>query len=165
MLESSSEMEMRRSDREITARSEIDEIIHGCQICHLACAVDGDPYVVPVSFGYDGSAVYFHTSRDGKKIDFISANPRVCLEFERKVNLVTNDSDACKWSFTFESAIGYGFAKELLDAEERAYGLNQIMLHYSGREWQFNSSVLANTRVWRVPIESVTGKRSEQKAT
>lgn len=154
---------MRRNDKEITIRSEIDEVILGCQVCHLGLATDGEPYVVPVSFGYDGAAVYFHTASEGKKIDIIGSNPRVCLAFERNVNLVTSDTDPCKWTFTFESVIGYGTVTELLDADERAYGLNQIMLHYSGREWQFDGAAFANTRIWRVPVASVTGKRSERK--
>jgi len=156
---------MRRADKEITSRSEIDEVIRDCQVCHLAFAVGGEPYVIPVSFGYDGVALYFHTAREGKKIDCINTNPRVCFAFERNVKLVTSDTDPCKWTFIFESAIGYGTVTESLDAEERAYGLNQIMLHYSDREWQFDSAAFANTRIWRVPIESVTGKRSERKPT
>ncbi len=154
---------MRRVDKEITVRAEIDEIIRACQVCHLACAMGGDPYVVPISFGYDGSTVYFHTAREGKKIDYLRANPRVCLQFECNVGLVTSAAEACKWTFSFDSVIGYGNAEEVLDPEERTNGLNQIMLHYSGRHWQFNSAVLAKTMIWRVPIESVTGKRSEQK--
>ena len=156
---------MRRTDKEIADRSDIDDIIRGCQICHLGFALDGEPYVVPVSFGYDGVAVYFHTAREGKKIDFISSNARVCFQFERDVNLIANESDACKFTFSFESVIGYGDVVELVDPEEKASGLNQVMLHYSGREWQFNSSVAVNTRVWRLPVEMVTGKRSQQKTS
>ena len=99
---------MRRLDKEIEIRSEIDKIIHGCQICHLGFAMDGEPYVVPVSFGYDGVALYFHTAREGRKIDFISSNPRVCLQFERDVNLERSEADACEFTFSFESVIGYG---------------------------------------------------------
>ena len=156
---------MRRKDKEISNRSEIDEVIRGCRVCHLAFAVEGDPYVVPISFGYDGAALYFHTAREGKKIDCIEANPRTCFELERNVSLVASESDPCKWTFLFESVIGYGAVKELLVPEDKARGLNQIMLHYSGRQWQFNPSVLANTRVWCLVVETVTGKRSQQKAT
>ena len=45
---------MRRTDREISSRERIDEIIRGCEVCHLGKADGGEPYVVPVSFGYDG---------------------------------------------------------------------------------------------------------------
>ena len=64
---------VRRDDKEIASRSEIDDIIRGCKVCHLGLAVDGEPYIVPVSFGYDGEAVYFHTAPEGKKIDFIGS--------------------------------------------------------------------------------------------
>lgn len=153
---------MRRTDKEIADRSEIDSIIRGCQVCHLALARRDEPYVIPVSFGYDGAAIYFHTAREGTKIDFIRSNPRVCFQLEQNVNLVADESDACRFTFSFESVIGYGDAVELLDPEEKANGLNQIMLHYTDREWSFDDSILANTRVWRIAVGTVTGKRSRQ---
>jgi hypothetical protein len=38
------------------------------------------------------------------------------------------------------------------------------MLHYSGREWDIPETRTATTRVWRIDIDEVTGKRSEEKA-
>lgn len=155
---------MRRTDKEINSREEINEILHQALVCHLALAIDGDPYVVPVSFGCDGSSLYFHTAPTGKKIDFITANPRVCFQVERNVRLIEDREDACRWTFTFESVIGYGEIEELTDPENKADGLNHIMRHYSGKEWPFNPTALSNTRVWRITIESLTGKRSAEKA-
>jgi uncharacterized protein len=155
---------MRRSDREITSRSRIDEIIRGCEVCHLGMADGDQPYVVPVSFGYDGQNVYFHSARDGKKLDVIAANPRVCVQFERRVALMPSETEACDWSFAFESVIGFGVVEELRDPESKAFGLNEIMHHYSGRRWEFDPSTLARTRVWRVAIEEVTGKHSSLEA-
>ena len=152
---------MRRKDKEITDRGKIDEIIKGCQVCHLAFAVERSPYVVPVSFGYDGVSLYIHTARAGKKLDFISANPRVCFAMERDVELVTDETDPSKWTFTFESVIGYGDIKELTDSVEMTYGLNQIMHHYSGSNWEIDSSAVSTTRVWRITIDSITGKGSK----
>jgi hypothetical protein len=155
---------MRRADREITSRSRIDEIIRGCEVCHLGLTDGDQPYVVPVSFGYDGRSVYFHSASEGKKIDVIAANPRVCVEFERRVVLVTSETASCEWSFAYESAIGFGVVEELRDPESKAIGLNQVMQHYSGREWEFDAATLARTRVWRVAIEELTGKQSSLKA-
>ena len=53
---------------------------------------------------------------------------------------------------------------ELASPEEKTHALNQIMLHYSGREWEIPATATATTRVWRIDIESMTGKRSEEKA-
>ena len=75
------------------------------------------------------------------------------------------DREACTWTFAFESVIGYGTISELGTSEEKARGLNQIMLHYSGREWKIEPSATATTRVWRIDIESITGKRSAEKPT
>jgi nitroimidazol reductase NimA-like FMN-containing flavoprotein (pyridoxamine 5'-phosphate oxidase superfamily) len=156
---------MRRKDKEIQSRGEIDAVIRGCQVCHLGLALENEPYVVPVSFGYDGSSLFFHTAASGRKIGFIEANNRVCFQFERDVKLQTDPEIACKWSFAFESVIGYGTVSELTEPAEKARGINQIMLQYSGREWEVNASVLAKTRVWQVRIESLTGKRGEEKAS
>ena len=39
--------------------------------------------------------------------------------------------------------------------------LNQIMIHYSGKELQFTDKMLKNVRIWRIEIEEISGKRSE----
>jgi nitroimidazol reductase NimA-like FMN-containing flavoprotein (pyridoxamine 5'-phosphate oxidase superfamily) len=151
---------MRRKEKEITDRREIDAILNEARVCRIAFARDNEPYVVPLFFGYDGRCLYFHTACEGKKLDFLAANRQVCFEVERNVTLVSHDAQACKWSAHFESVIGYGRVIELVDGKEREQGLNQIMLHYSGREWQYDPSHLQGTRVWCVEIESLTGKRS-----
>jgi nitroimidazol reductase NimA-like FMN-containing flavoprotein (pyridoxamine 5'-phosphate oxidase superfamily) len=156
---------LRRSDREVTSRREIDEILHRALVCHLAFAVDGEPYAIPISYGYDGHSIYIHTANEGRKIDCIGANPRVCFQVEHGVRLVSHPEDACAWSFSFESVIGYGEVVELTAVEDKAAGLNQIMLHYSDRSWSFDPAMLAATRVWEIPIESVSGKRSVEKTT
>jgi len=154
---------LRRHDKEIPDREEIDGIISSAMVCRIAFADGDEPYVVPVSFGYDGESLYIHTAKTGRKLDFIEANNRVCFELEGHVSLETDDGDACTWTFEFESVIGYGTISELGTSEEKARGLNQIMLHYSGREWKIEPSATATTRVWRINIESITGKRSAEK--
>jgi len=154
---------MRRRDREITNRDEIDEIIRSAQVCRIAFANGHEPYVVPVSFGYDGEALFFHTAKTGRKLDFIAANNRVCFELEVNVSIQSDEHDACAWTFEYESVIGYGTISELTGIEDKPRGLNQIMLHYSGREWEIDDAAVATTRVWRIAIESLTGKRSLEK--
>ena len=156
---------MRRRDKEIQSRGEIDAIIRGCQVCRLAFAVENEPYIVPVSFGYDGASLFFHTAESGKKIEFLGSNNRVCFEFDCNVRLQADPTTACKWTFLYESVIGYGTVSELTDPAEKTRGLDQIMFHYSGRQWEFTASLMPKTRVWQVLIDSLTGKRAEEKAT
>jgi nitroimidazol reductase NimA-like FMN-containing flavoprotein (pyridoxamine 5'-phosphate oxidase superfamily) len=61
--------------------------------------------------------------------------------------------------------IGYGRVTEMTDVDQKEYGLNQIMRHYSGQEWQFDPTVFHGTRVWCIEIDSLTGKRSQSETT
>lgn len=152
---------MRRKDREIQDRARVAEIIRGCQVCRLGLAKDNAPYVVPVSFGYDGQAIFFHTAREGKKVDYIRANHAVCFEFEHNVQLVTDAASPCDWSFHYESVIGYGRIHELVDVGDKTAGMDQIMAQYSGREWKYGPGRLDAIRVWKIEIETMTGKQSK----
>ena len=151
---------MRKKEKAINHREELDQIIHKAQICHLACSRNDEPYVVPLSYGYDGEAVYFHTAQEGKKIDFLETNPLVCLGFEQGVKLQPDPDLACEWSFAFSSVIITGTAEELTDPQVKLEGIKQIMLHYSSRDWDIPLEELSRTKVWRVIINTISGKES-----
>jgi uncharacterized protein len=151
---------VRRKEKQITDRKEIDAIIHASPVCRMAMAHGNQPYIVPLSFGYDGNAIYIHTAANGKKIDFIEANPRVCIEFEHQVRVLKDDNRACKWSVAFQSVIGFGTISELCDPDQKKQGLHRIMRHYSDKAWEFNQKAVEKTRVWQINLESLYGKRS-----
>ena len=145
----------------IQDREKLDKIIQGSEICHLACCLDGRPYVIPIAFGYDGRAIYIHTSRAGKKIQAFTQNPQVCLAFESKIELLADLDQACEWSFGYTSVIAEGKIEELVSAQDKATGLNQIMLHYSGRIWDLPPANINSTRVWKINLDEITGKQSD----
>lgn len=138
-------------------REQIEGIINGSKVCRLAVIADEKPYLVPMSFGYDGENIYLHTGMTGRKIRGFESSPGVCFEFEGEVRLLRDDENGCGWSFSFESVIGYGDISEL-SGEEKIAGMNRIMVHYSGREWSFDPAVLENTRVWKIAISEISGR-------
>ena len=151
---------MRRTDKEIGSREEINAILRGSHVCRIALAMDNMPYIIPVSFGYDGESIYIHTAKEGKKINYFKNGNDVCFEFERNVKLFKDTKIACKWTFSYESVIGFGKIHELESLEQREVGLNRIMSQYSGKKWVFGEGPLKNIRVWKIEITSITGKRS-----
>lgn len=156
---------MRRVDKEIKDRAVIDQVISGSQVCRLGLARDNVPYIVPVSFGYDGAAIYIHTAQAGRKIEFFEANPAVCLEFERAVTLKSHETAPCNWSFSFQSVIGYGIITELTDSDEMIAALNLIMKQYSKQQWNFTKENCAALRIWKITIDSLSGKQSKDMMT
>jgi nitroimidazol reductase NimA-like FMN-containing flavoprotein (pyridoxamine 5'-phosphate oxidase superfamily) len=151
---------MRKKENEITDRREIDAIIQKALICHLSCSLKNQPYVVPLAFGYDGKAVYFHSAAVGKKNKMLNTNPCVCLGFESGVKIQSDPDQACSWSFHYQSVIANGTAEQLTRPEDKLHAINQIMLHYSGLEWEIPEKELARTTLWRVQLKNLTGKKS-----
>jgi len=152
---------MRNHTQEITDRVAIDDIIRRCPACHLGLSDEGQPYVVPLCFGYDGKVLTFHGASKGFKLDILRKNPKVCIEFSLMKG-VTEAAQACAWGMEYESVIANGTARFVEDLEEKREALNQLMAHYADpkRTFSFPNMMLKHMVVFKVPIETITGKRS-----
>jgi nitroimidazol reductase NimA-like FMN-containing flavoprotein (pyridoxamine 5'-phosphate oxidase superfamily) len=150
---------MRKKEKEIRDTAEIEAVIRKADTCRLGLSVDNQAYIVPLNFGFDGKYLYFHTAREGKKIDMIRRNNRVCFEMDVNCQMVRAENP-CDWTMKFQSVIGYGKAFLLTDAEEKRRGLDAIMAHYSGRLGEYPENLLDRLAVIRVDIETMTGKQS-----
>jgi len=148
---------MRRNEREITDKKDIDDIIRRCRVCHLAMCDEGQPYVVPLNFGYDGGFLYFHAAPEGRKIDIIKRNNRVGFEFDILHDIVTAEQ-ACKWGAKYESVMGSGTAEIVDDLEAKKEALQLIMRQYGNGTWDFKEEILKKTLVLRVRILEISGK-------
>lgn len=148
---------MHRNEREITDKKDIDDIIRRCRVCHLAMCDEGQPYVVPLNFGYDGGFLYFHAAPEGRKIDIIKRNNRVGFEFDILHDIVTAEQ-ACKWGAKYESVMGSGTAEIVDDLEAKKEALEWIMRQYGNGTWDFKEEILKKTLVLRVRILEISGK-------
>ena len=93
---------MRRKEKEITDKAEIESIIKQSVVCRLAMSVDGSPYVVPLCFGYAEDVLYLHSAQEGKKIEMLKQNNAVCFEFDIATEVTTG-----------KMGYGYGIVKIL----------------------------------------------------
>ena len=152
---------MRRKDREIGERARIDDIIQRCPVCHLGVISQGEPYVVPLSFGYDGTAVVLHMAGQGRKLEALRKAGRVCLQWDLPGEVITAE-EACDWGTRYESVIAWGSPQILDDPDEKRDALDLIMAHYaepgSAAPWTFDEATLARTVVVRLLLETVCGK-------
>jgi uncharacterized protein len=151
---------MRRHEKGIQSTEEIEDIIRSSQNCHLALSDNGKPYVVPMSFAYESGIIYFHTAKEGRKIEILRSNPFVCVEWTSEVELVTKDP-ACNWGMKFKSVIAEGKAEFITDSAEKVKALSLIMKQYSGRDdFSFPPAVVDKTEIIRITIEAISGKKS-----
>ena len=150
---------MLKKDREITDIDEIEEIIRKAITCRIGLVDGGEPYVVPVCFGYERNALYFHGAAEGRKVELIKRNNRVCFEIDTDVEPAKAEK-ACGWTMKYRSIIGMGRAKILESEEEKSHGLGLIMKQYGGSDSSFPKTTLAKTLVVRIDIGSMTGRKS-----
>ena len=64
----------------ITDKQEQEDIIRKCDSCAMSMVdTNGDPYVVMMNYGYEDGVIYFHGDPNGRKMDILKENPKICL--------------------------------------------------------------------------------------
>lgn len=150
---------MRRKEKEITNKEDIEKFLLESKICRLAM-VDGDkPYMVPMNFGYRDGHLYFHSAKQGRKIDVIRKNPNVCFEVDQLIRF-KKAKIACDWGAEYKSVIGSGRAEFLNTPDEKTQALKVIMSQYSDKEFEFSEDMLDKTLVIKVTVDQMTGKKA-----
>ena len=153
---------MRRADREVVDTEAIEAIIAAGTVCHLGFAVDSEPYVVPVSYGYRDGVVYVHCAKEGRKLDMLRANSRVCFEITAQEELIRRDVP-CTWGYRYQSVIGYGRGRLLQSPEAKKAGLDAIMAHYGGAEsFEYKPGSLQHIEIIAIEVTEMTGKVARQ---
>jgi hypothetical protein len=62
---------------------EIEAVLHRHHVGRLACIVDGEPYLVPITYSYRDGVLYGHTL-PGQKLEALRAEPRVAFEVDER---------------------------------------------------------------------------------
>jgi nitroimidazol reductase NimA-like FMN-containing flavoprotein (pyridoxamine 5'-phosphate oxidase superfamily) len=142
---------------EMTAKA-CHEILARTNIGRLGCSREDQPYVVPIYFVYEPDHLYSF-STEGQKIEWMRANPKVCVEIDEIAN-----------HFQWTSVVLYGHYRELRDrlkyAEERDHA--RKLLETRSLWWQtaYVSRRLRSTDdsipplFYCIEIDSMTGYRA-----
>ena len=150
---------MRRKEKEITDKIALESIIIRSSVCRLAMSEENRPYIVPLSFGYKDDTLYFHSALEGRKLDILRKNNKVCFEFDIDHEVVEAD-DACKWTMNYQSVIGFGNGSIIDELESKRKALNIIMQHYSRNSYEYPDKIVKKIVIIKVEIEHMTGKKS-----
>ncbi|MHB8910511.1 MAG: pyridoxamine 5'-phosphate oxidase family protein [Syntrophales bacterium] len=150
---------MRKANREIKEPNAVRAIMEQASVCRIGLSDDGMPYVVPMNFGLGENCLYLHCAAEGRKLDIIRRNDRVCFEMDLLREVVRGES-ACGFSARYESVIGFGRAVIVEDAAEKRAALDRIMGHYGEKgPFTYQDDILAKTTVIRIAINRLTAKR------
>jgi len=90
---------------------EVESMLHNQMIGRIGCSHEGNVFVVPITYAYDGTFIYCH-SKVGLKIEMMRNNPSVCIEVDQVINMTD-----------WKSVIVWGTYEELKDDEARKVGI------------------------------------------
>ncbi|MBI5026507.1 MAG: pyridoxamine 5'-phosphate oxidase family protein [Nitrospirae bacterium] len=165
---------MRKWKKEIKDKAIIIDLLNTCHVGRLGTIdKDGYPMVKPLNFAYNPPSppftkggqggfgkIYFHTAKEGEKIEDIKRDNRVCFEVDMPIAYVKGNENPCKADYLYRSVIIKGRATIIEDREEKVFALKCLMEKYQpeGGYGDFPEEKLQITGIVRIDIEEVVGK-------
>ena len=160
---------MRKKSREMDADWALEVMDKAPYITVGMTDGDGMPYSVPLSLARtDEKTFYFHCATEGKKLDILRENPRVCLTAVSKCKPTVGPKDG-SFTLEFKSAIAYGKAEIVADDNEKREALRAICQRFLPNHMDdFDAAVarsMSRTAVVRITLtEPPVGKRKQYDA-
>ncbi len=152
---------VREPQRAVYDRATIYDILDEGFICHVGFAIDGQPYVIPTSYGRKDDILYIHGSAASRMLRHANSGVPVCVTVTLLDGLVLARS-IFNHSMNYRSVVvlGTAFAIEVLD--EKLAALHALSEHILPGRWQDarqpNEQELKATTVLRLPIEEFSAK-------
>ncbi len=172
---------MRRKDREMDREFGI-EIIDKAEY-GVVSMIDGEkPYGLPLSIVRIGDVLYFHSAKEGRKVDALGNNPVVSIVFVGEKTIPENysieeleemNNDPLKaiqfissvFTTEFESVIVTGRVDTVEEEVEKIQVMRAVCEKYTPDKMKyFDTAIragLSRTNVYRVPIEDLSSKRKK----
>jgi nitroimidazol reductase NimA-like FMN-containing flavoprotein (pyridoxamine 5'-phosphate oxidase superfamily) len=120
---------LRRKEKEIKDKTEVEAVLREATVGRLGTSRDDTPYVVPVSYVYDNGKIIIHGAKQGKKMEDLAVNPRVCFEVD--TSEIIPSEDPCNYTYRYKSVIANGTAKILEGPNEKLEGLRLLTEKYA----------------------------------
>ena len=152
---------MTKRERQVTDPQQIRAIFDKGRVLHLGLAVDNEPYVVPMNYGYtyeNGNLVlYLHSALRGKKLDMIRSNPKVFFAIDCDIQPFESVKP-CQYGMVYSSVMGKGLARIVDDVEEKKQAMTVLMKTQTGKDFSFDDRLVSMVAVVRIDVEEYTAK-------
>lgn len=153
---------IRRKDKEITDFDELKRILNSAGYMTLALCMDNQPYLVSLSYGYDGNLnrLYFHCAKEGKKLLYLKWNNKVWGQVLLDYGYVEGTCDHSYASIHFSGKVTF---IDKLDGKRCAI---ECMIRKLDRKPEalikkLNLNKLEETVIGRIDIDYLSGKKSK----
>ena len=146
----------------VESRKEIEAILKEETIGFLGMCVDGQPYVVPLNYGYVEGRILFHCALTGMKLDYLQENPQVCFTVGRQSGQVRRHAEGDPCHVDSDSVICYGLARIIKDLEERKNALDSFNRCFRPDAEEISLDATKNCCAVEIKIAEMTGRRERE---
>jgi len=152
---------VREAERGVYDRETVYRILDEGFLCHVGFVADGQPFVIPTSYGRKGDRLYIHGSAASRMLRQMKEGVPVCVTVTLLDGLVLARS-IFNHSMNYRSVVILGKATPVDDPLEKVEALRLLSEHIIPGRWadarQPNERELKATLVTRVPIEEFSAK-------
>jgi uncharacterized protein len=152
---------VREADRAVYDRAAAYRILDEGFLCHVGFAVDGQPFVIPTSYGRKDHDLFIHGSAASRMLRQMKEGVAVCITVTLLDGLVLARS-IFNHSMNYRSVVVLGKATLIDDPAEKIEALRLLSEHIIPGRWadsrQPNERELKATSILRVPIEEFSAK-------
>ncbi|VVB70177.1 Pyridoxamine 5'-phosphate oxidase [uncultured archaeon] len=140
---------MAMKPRELS-REECIALLAKCRYGRLGLSQSDQTYIIPMSYVYSQGRIFLHSRGRGKKLEFVTKNPRVCFQIDTL--------DKNNWS----SVLAYGIARlsDDIEAKKRMFEAftEKGLGGHGGKKFQPEELERMPLTVWEISIEELTGR-------
>jgi nitroimidazol reductase NimA-like FMN-containing flavoprotein (pyridoxamine 5'-phosphate oxidase superfamily) len=152
---------VREADRAVYDRGAAYRILDEGFLCHVGFVIDGQPFVIPTSYGRNGDNLYIHGSAASRMLRHAKEGVPVCVTVTLLDGLVLARS-IFNHSMNYRSIVILGKATLVDDPAEKIEALRLLSEHIIPGRWadsrQPNERELKATSVLRLRIEEFSAK-------
>jgi uncharacterized protein len=152
---------VREAHRAVYDREAVYRILDEGFLCHVGFVADGQPFVIPTSYGRKDASLYIHGSAASRMLRNLKESLPVCITVTLLDGLVLARS-IFNHSMNYRSVVILGKATLVDDPAEKLEALRLLSEHILPGRWddsrQPNASELKQTSVLKLPIEEFSAK-------
>jgi len=152
---------VREAERAVYDREAVYQILDEGFLCHVGFVTDGQPFVIPTSYGRKDATLYIHGSSASRMLRQMKEGAPICVTVTLLDGLVLARS-IFNHSMNYRSVVILGKAVLVDDPAEKLEALRLLSEHIIPGRWadsrQPSDRELKATSVLRLPIEEFSAK-------
>jgi nitroimidazol reductase NimA-like FMN-containing flavoprotein (pyridoxamine 5'-phosphate oxidase superfamily) len=161
---------MRRAEFDVKDENSINEVLQACEYGTLSLISEGKPYVVALNFVFFENSIFFHGSKEGRKIQAIKSNPNASFLLVKPYSFIpsffSDTMAACPATQFFASILFEGTISFIEDGNIKAKVLNALMKKFQSEdsfeeiayEKAMYTKMLDKTAIFELKAENISCK-------